>query len=68
MAKKKFKIRARLVFSGEFTVRAASRQDAEEAIRKNCGCLRAEVQCADEDIEWEFPVHGDIVINRREED
>lgn len=43
MAKKNFKIRARLVFSGEVTVRANSRKEAEELAERYIGATLEEV-------------------------
>lgn len=70
MAKKNFKIRAKLVFDGFFTVKAQNRQEAEAKIQKNCGCLLGSdsVQSQDEDTDWDFDKHGSIIINRRKED
>lgn len=67
MAKKKFKIRAKLVFSGYFTVQATSKQEAEATIQKNCGCMLGNVQTLNEDIDWDFGIHGDIVFNKDRE-
>lgn len=67
MAKKKFKIRAKLVFGGHFTVRANTREEAAEAIQKNCGCMLGSVQSLDEDIDWEFETHGNVVLNKGRE-
>lgn len=68
MAKKQYKIRAKLVFKGEFVVKAGSREQAEEKIRQSCGCLIGNIQSLDEDVDWEFPMHGDIEINRKREE
>lgn len=67
MAKKKFKIRAKLVFSGCFTVQATSKQEAEATIQKECGCLLGSVQTLNEDVDWEFDTHGNIVFNKNRE-
>lgn len=68
MAKKTFKLRAKLVFSGYFTVQASSKQEAEAAIQKECGCLLGSVQSLDEDIDWEFDTHGNRVNKNREQE
>ena len=65
---KQYKIRAKLVFKGEFAVKAENRQQAEEKIRATVGCNLGNVQCLDEDVDWEFPTHGDIEINRKREE
>lgn len=67
MANKKFKIRAKLVFSGYFTVRATSKQEAEAKIQKDCGCMLGSMQTLDEDIDWDFGTHGNIVFNKNKE-
>lgn len=67
MANKKFKIRAKLVFSGYFTVQATSKQEAEARIQKDCGCMLGSVQTLDEDIDWDFGTHGNIVFNKNKE-
>lgn len=68
MAKKQYKIRAKLVFRGEFVVRAGSREQAEEKIRQSVGCNLGSIQSLDENIDWEFSTHGDIEINRKKEE
>lgn len=63
MAKKQYKIRAKLVFSGQVTVAAHSRQEAEAMVEKNiAGQLgRVEVQPeAEERIQdWDFSLKGE---------
>lgn len=68
MAKKQYKIRAKLVFRGEFAVKAGSMEQAEEKIRQSVGCNLGSVQTLDDSIDWEFPMHGDIEINRKREE
>lgn len=68
MAKKQYKIRARLVFAGEFKVRAESREQAEEKVRNSCGALLGKVDSTDEDIDWDIPMHAEIEIKRKREE
>ena len=72
MAKKQYKIRARLVFNGQVMVSAHSRQEAEAIVEKGiAGTLgKVEVQPTAEDQiqDWDFSTHGETVINRRQED
>lgn len=72
MAKKHYKIRARLVFNGQVIVAAHSRQEAEAIVEKGiAGTLgKVEVQpTAEDDIkDWDFSLKGETVINRRQED
>ena len=67
MKNKKFKIRAKLMFSGYFTLQAISKQEAEAKIKKDCGCMLGSVQTLDEDIDWDFGTHGNIVFNKEQE-
>lgn len=67
MAKKKFKIRARPVFNGEFTVRANNRAEAEEKIKNSCGALLGKVESTNEDIDWDIPMHAEIEVKRKSE-
>lgn len=72
MAKKQYKIRARLVFNGQVIVAAHSRQEAEAIASKGiAGQLgRVEVQpTAEDDIkDWDFSIKSEIVINRKQEE
>lgn len=73
MAKKNFKIRARLVFRGEVTVRANSRKEAEELVERHIGANLGEVQIQpSEDSEaiqdFDFLLKSETVINRKQED
>lgn len=47
MARKKFKIRARISFSGRFEVEAHSRQEAEEIVEKSIGAILGQVEVQD---------------------
>ena len=67
MAKKTFKIRAKFVFGGQVKVQAHSRQEAEAEVEKNLAAVLGEVEAQSDDIvDWDFPIHGDTVINRRQ--
>lgn len=72
MAKKQYKIRARLVFNGQVTVAAHSRQEAEAIAEKGiAGQLgKFEVQpTAEDDIrDWDFSLKGEVVVNRKQEE
>lgn len=73
MAKKNFKIRARLVFSGEVTVRANSRKEAEELAERLIGATLGEVSVQpDEQAEaitdWDFHLKSETRINRKQEE
>ena len=70
MAKKTFKIRAKFVFGGQVQIKAHNRQEAEaEAeVEKNIAALLGKVEAHSDDIvDWDFPIHGDTVINRKEQ-
>ena len=69
---KQYKIRARLVFGGQVTVAARSRQEAEAIAERGIAALlgRVEVQPeAEDDIkDWDFSLKGEIVVNRKQEE
>jgi hypothetical protein len=44
MAKKNFKIRAKLVFNGQVTVQAHSRQESEAIVEKNIAAILSKVE------------------------
>ena len=68
MAKKTFKIRAKFVFGGQVKVKAHSRKEAETIAEKNIAVLLGKVKAFDDDIvNWDFPIHSDTVINRKEQ-
>lgn len=73
MAKKNFKIRARLVFSGEVTVRANSRKEAEELAERLIGATLGEVSVQPDEqaetiIDWDFRLKSETRINRKQEE
>lgn len=73
MAKKNFKIRARLVFRGEVRVRANSRQEAERLVERYVSARLGEVQVQpDEESEaiqdFDFLLKSETVINRKQEE
>lgn len=70
MAKKNYKIRVKLTFGGEVTVRANSMQEAEEQAEKNlCGQLGS-VQSLNEEIisDWNIETKSTTVVNRKEKE
>ena len=71
MAKKRFKIRARLVFSGEVVIAAATRQEAEAIVENGLRALLGKVE-ADPYVEerikdWKFSTHAETTVNRKED-
>lgn len=72
MAKKNFKIRAKLVFNGQVTVQAHSRQEAEAIAEKSIAAIlgKVEVQpeAVDDIMDWDFSTHGESVVNRKQEE
>lgn len=72
MAKKNFKIRARLVFNGQVTVQAHSRQEAEAIVEKDIAAILSKVEAQPESLDVikdiEFSLHGEAVVNRKWEE
>jgi hypothetical protein len=71
MAKKQYKIRARLVFNGQVMVSAHSRQEAEAIAEKGIAGQLGKVEVkptAEDDIrDWDFSIKSEIIINRKQE-
>ncbi len=71
MAKKQFKIRAKLVFSGEVVVQAHSRQEAESLVQRYVGAQLGKVEVqpegAEEVADYDFALKSETVINRKQE-
>lgn len=69
MAKKNFKIRAKLVFNGQVTVQAHSRQESEAIVEKNIAAILSKVEVQPEALDVikdiEFSIHGEAVVNRK---
>ena len=72
MAKKNFKIRARLVFNGQVTVQAHSRQESEAIVEKDIAAILSKVEAQPEALDVikdiEFSLHGEAVVNRKWEE
>lgn len=65
MAKKEFKLRCKLIFSGEFTVMAHSKQEAEQLIKDNCCCSLGQLpKVSDDNLRWDLKNLGKIVLNK----
>lgn len=71
MAKKQFKIRAKFVFSGQVTIQAHNRQEAEALVERKVGAILGDVfvdlEVSDDVKDWDFATHGETVINRKQE-
>jgi len=62
---KKYSIKTKFVFEGEFIVSAENKAQAKEYVSKHCGlCLGGDIHSSlpDESIDWEFPVHATKII------
>ena len=65
MAKEEFKLRCKLIFSGEFLVMAHSKQEAEQLIKDNCCCSLGQLlRVCDDNIRWDLKNIGEIVLNK----
>lgn len=71
MAKKQFKIRAKLVFSGEVTVQAHSRQEAEALVQRHIsaqlGTVFVQLEGEEAVKDYSFALKSETVINRKQE-
>ena len=62
----KYTVDTNFNFNGTFTVEAESKEQATEYILKHCGLvIGGDIHSTlpDEDIDWDFAVHPDKVIN-----
>ncbi len=62
---KKYKVKTKFVFEGEFIVTANNREEAQDNVVKHCGLvIGGDIHSTlmDEDIDWEFPVHPDKIV------
>ena len=67
MAREKYKVYVKFIFSGYFEVSAESTIEAVEFIDKHCGLVLGggvESTLPDDDIDWDFNVHPEKKITR----
>lgn len=70
MAKKQFKIRAKLAFSGYAVVYATTRQEAETIVERGLRGMLGKVETSSSEEErikdWEFGTHAETTVSRKE--
>jgi predicted small metal-binding protein len=62
---KTYKIKTKFVFNGTFEVKAKSKDEAREMIKKHCGLVIGgdiHTTLPDDMVNWEFNVHPDKII------
>lgn len=59
-----YKVSVDFTFSGGFTIKAESREQAWEWVAKHCGMVMGSVQSTlpDDSVDWEFPMHPEKKI------
>lgn len=65
MKEKKYRVKTKFVFEGEFYVKAESKKEAKKMVEESCGlCLGGNIHSDlnDEDVDWEFPVHPKKIV------
>ncbi len=63
--RQKFRLNVRCAFDGYFTLRAASKTEAAQLVREQCGAVIGNIQTTlsdDAEIDWEFGLHPDTMI------
>jgi hypothetical protein len=63
----KYRVKTRFAFTGTFLVIAENRKQANEYVEKHCGLVLGggiHSTLPGEDVDWDFPVHPDKVINQ----
>jgi hypothetical protein len=60
---KKYSIRTKFIFEGEFYITANSKEQAKEYVMKHCGLVGdIHTTLPDEICDWEFNVHPDKIV------
>ena len=65
--KRHYAIKTRFSFTGTFFISACNRNEAREFVEKQCGLVMGRgihTTLADEDADWDFPMHPDMTIGR----
>lgn len=59
-----YQVSVDFTFSGEFFIKAESREQAWEWVAKHCGMVKGSVQSTlpDDSVDWEFPTHPEKKI------
>ena len=62
---KSYKVRTKFIFTGEFIVKAESKEQAKEYVEKHCGLvLGGDIHSSlpDEDVNWDFKQHPEKIV------
>ena len=62
-----YAVKARYSFTGTFVISAQNKDEAKEYVEKHCGLVMGRsihTTLADEDVDWDFPIHPDLAICR----
>lgn len=65
MAKKKYTVKTKFIFEGEFYITAESKEQAKEYVMKHCGLVLGgdiHTTLPDEICDWNFNVHSDKIV------
>lgn len=65
--KNTYKVEVTYSFTGEYEIKADNEDQAKEYARTHCGCVLSgnnpHSSLPDDMVSWEFPVHGEEIIN-----
>lgn len=59
---KKYRIKTKFVFEGEFIVSADNKTQAKEFVRLHCAMTESCGIHSSIDVDWEFPLHAEKII------
>ena len=65
MAKRKYTVKTKFVFEGEFYITAESKEQAKEFVKNHCGLVlggNIHTTLNDDEVDWEFDVHPDKIV------
>ena len=62
---KKYTIKTKFVFNGEFYITAESKEQAKEYVMRHCGLVlggNIHTSLPDEICDWDFEIHPDTIV------
>lgn len=65
MAKRKYTVKTKFVFEGEFYIKAESKEQAKKYVMNHCGLVlggNIHTTLNDDEVDWIFNVHPDKIV------
>ena len=66
MENRSYQVKVRYIFEGDYTMKAATREEAAEFVQKHCGLvmggsIHTSLNC--DTVDWNFPIHPELIIS-----